>query len=847
MLLLCTWHPAQAGTTAITIEQASSPIQTQFQYWQDPESQADIEQVAELPDDQWQSTTTDKATFGITPSAYWLRFSIDNQTAQRLNLIAELAYAQLDDVVFYEFAGNTLAHEFKTGDARPFYPREVDHPNMLLRFQLEPDQLKTVYVRAQTAGSMILPLRIWREHQFFEAAANEQKFHFFYYGSLTVIILINLAVFLTLREKLYLYYALAITGYLLFFTSIMGYSFQHFYPQFPELHARVLLASMPVLALFSILFCREFLKIKSHSPRLDIAIRGMLYFETFNFIAALALDYNAAVTLSSISALFFFSLLFVAGPITWAAGVRAGAFFTVAWTPLTIGVLATSGRALGFFPENFVTEYAMQIGSGLEAFILTLALADRLYRERENKIKAQADSLQKEKARNEAHNKLTEAMMHDPVTGLPNRNRFEWMVDQQLKRDPDGQYIVGVARITRLDEINRTLGLTRSERLLKRIAEQMTELAAQLPVVHSVRSEQGLDEYVYQLSGDCFGLLVDSRKVDDNFAELNTALRLLSEPMLLDNLAIELHPKFGAASYPLHGDNAALLIRNAHVGMEIVPKGPFETGFYSQDYDIYSESRLTLMSDLREALQQNQTQLYYQPKVCLSSGEIVGLEALIRWHHPERGWVNPSDFVPLAEETGVITQLTRWAIERGVADLTVLLADHPQLDVSINISARDLTSRELKSLIESQLAQHNLSAERLIIELTETAAMEDPERGLQALEALADTGLRIAIDDFGSGYSSLSYLKQLPATEIKLDSSLILDVGASDSSKVIVETAINMAHGLGYSVVAEGVEDEETARLLKGMGCDKLQGYWLCHPLPIEELSAWLAENRCIV
>lgn len=256
---------------------------------------------------------------------------------------------------------------------------------MLLRFDLQPEQIKTVFVRVETAGSMILPLKVWRENDFFSAAANEQKLHFFYYGSLTVIILINLAVFLTLREKLYLYYALAIAGYLLFFASINGYSFQLLYPQFPAIHARALLVSMPVLALFSVLFCRQFLKIPSHSPKLDIAIRAMIGFEIINFVAALTLSYNAAVMVSAVSALFFFSLLFVAGPITWAAGVRSGAFFTLAWTPLTIGVLATAGRVLGFFPENFLTEHAMQIGSGLEAFILTLALADRLYREREEK------------------------------------------------------------------------------------------------------------------------------------------------------------------------------------------------------------------------------------------------------------------------------------------------------------------------------------------------------------------------------------------------------------------------------------------------------------------------------
>ncbi|TDT41695.1 EAL domain-containing protein (putative c-di-GMP-specific phosphodiesterase class I) [Halospina denitrificans] len=830
---------AEPGPVEIT---PSAPIQAHFHYLEDPSGGADLEQIREWPEDEWQLAESGNATLGITSSPYWLRFSVRNDTGENLNMVAELAYSQLDDVTFHLLNEGRVVREFATGDTRPFYPRDIDHPSMLLRFNLEPEQARTLYIRVQTQGSMILPLRLWREHNFFETATREQKLHFFYYGAILVIILINLVVFLKLRERLYLFYALAIAGYLLFFSSIHGYSFQHIYPQFPVVHGRVLLLSMPILALFSVLFCREFLRIKSHSPLLDIAIRAMIYFEIFNLMAALVLSYNVAIKISAISSFFFFSLLFVAGPITWAKGVRAGMFFTIAWTPLTIGVLATGGRAMGFFPDNFMTEYAMQVGSGLEAFILTLALADRLYREREDKIQAQAESLRKEKARHEAYNWLANAMMHDAVTGLPNRNRFERMVNERLQSDPEGHYMVGVCRITRLDEINRTLGLNRSERLLQRIARNMRALASELPVVHSRRDDRGQVEQVYQLSGDSFGLLVDVNRVKDDFKGLDRALKQLSEPVQLDNLAIELHPKFGAATYPAHGSNAALLIRNAHVGMEITPRDNFEVGFYSRRYDIYSESRLTLMSDLRDALQRDETELHYQPKACLASGAITGVEALIRWHHPERGWVYPADFVPLAEETGVITHLTRWAFDRGIRDLSVLLADNPSLTMSINISARDLVSNDLRDLIESTLARYKVPADHLTVELTETAAMDDPEKGWIALEKLAELGVKVAIDDFGSGYSSLSYLKQLPATEIKLDRSLIKDLCTSDSSRVIVQTAINMAHGLGYELVAEGVEDEGTARVLKRIGCDRFQGYWLCHPLPLEPLKRWLSE-----
>ena len=828
---------AQPEPIAVT---AAPSIDAHFQFWEDPSGEASIDQVANLAEEQWALIANGSATFGLTQSAYWLRFAISNQTPLNLNLIAELNYAQLDDVVFYVFEGDALVKELKTGDSRPFYPRDVDHPSMLLRASLAPDEMKTVYVRIATAGSMIVPLRVWREQAFFEAAAYELKLHFFYYGSMLVIVLINLAVFLSLREKLYLYYALAITGYLLFFASLKGFSFQHLYPQIPVLHAKALMLSIPALALFSLLFCREFLNTRVNSPRLDKVLIAMMVFELLFLFSAPFLDYHTGIQVASLSALVFFSVLLVAGPVVWREGVRAGAFFTLAWTPLTVGVLATSGRALGVFPENFFTEYAMQIGSGLEAIILTMALADRLYREREDKITAQAASLDEARSRNAAQNLLTDALAHDPVTGLPNRNRFEWMVDQQLRQVPQGRYMVGVARFTRLDEINRTLGLTRSEWIMQRVAEQMIELAAGLPLVKAIRDNQGREERVYHLSSDCFCLLIDVDKAGDDFSALNSALRQLAEPIWLDHLAIELNPRFGAASYPEHGRSAAELIRNAHVGMEVTPRGRNETGLYSKRYDIYNESRLTLMADLREALQQSQTLLFYQPKQDLKTGQIIGVEALIRWHHHERGWVNPADFIPLAEETGVIIQLTHWVIGQAAQDLACLQQDYPQMSVAINISARDLESAELHGTLASALEQHGLQASSVTLEITETAAMHDPARSLKALNVLAGLGHPVSIDDFGSGYSSLSYLKQLPAKELKLDRSLIHDVCISDSAEVIVNTAIQMAHSLGYRVVGEGVEDADTARRLQAEGCDLLQGYWLCKPKPIAELQDWL-------
>ena len=843
ILVSSAFQLAQADADPIILV-SDAPIGSHFQYWEDAGAEATLSDVRALPESSWQARPSGKATFGITDSAYWLRVQVRNQTDGDQQLIADLSYPQLDDVVFYELSGDTLLREFQTGDTRPFYPRDIDHPNMLLKFHVAPDDLKTLYIRVATQGTMVVPLRIWQQNDFYEAAADEQKLHFFYYGSLAVIMLINLAVFLTLREKLYMYYALAIFGYFLFFAAVRGFTFQHIYPDAPFLHKHVLVLSMPFLAMFSILFCMEFLQVRSNSPRLYRALQAMLVFEILFFFAAPLLSYDTNIRVAAASAFAFFSLLLVAGPFAWAAGARAGVFFTIAWTPLTVGVSATAGRALGLLPESFFTDYAMQIGSGLEAFILTLALADRLYREREEKIQAQADILAQQKARNTAQAQLNEALSHDPVTGLPNRNRFEWMVDEQLQQHPNGRFMVGVTRITQLKEINRTLGLDRSERLLKSMAEQMTRLAERLPMVHHTVDSLGNEERVYQLSGDSFGLLVNVDKTGDDFQSLDDALRQLAEPVVLDNIAIEPSPRFGAASYPEHGKKAALLIRNAHVGMEMAPHGPYQTGIYSRKNDIYDESRLTLMSDLREALHHNRTELHYQPKISLVTGKVVGVEALIRWHHPERGWVPPVNFIPMAEKTGVIKHLTRWVVDQAMSDLKALHAIDPQLTVSVNISTRDLSSPGLAGLFEARLKQYQLQADQIIIELTETAAMDDPYVGLEALNKLTAIGLKLSIDDFGTGYSSLSYLKKLPASEIKLDRTLLQDTESSDSARMILQTAIRMGHGLGYQVVAEGVETEQSARLLQSLGADRLQGYWICPPKSLDDLTDWLEVNK---
>jgi EAL domain-containing protein (putative c-di-GMP-specific phosphodiesterase class I)/GGDEF domain-containing protein len=714
---------------------------------------------------------------------------------------------------------------------------------MLYGFQLEPGEGIDIYARVSSKGSVLLPLTIWQEDQFYEYATSEQKFHFFYYGSLAVIVLINLAISFKLREKVYLFYALSTLGYLLFFLTSRGYGHQLLFPNDPALNTQLFLSSMPLLALFSCLFARGFLRTQDHSPKMDLALRGMIYFEYFNIVASIVFDYNLAVKISALSVFAFFSVLFFAGPISWHAKRRAGRFFTIAWVPLTLGFVATLGRTSGHLPNNFLTEYAMQIGSGLEAFILTLALADRLYRERESKVQAQALSIQKDKQRIEAQNELSEAMMRDSITLLPNGTRFEWHVNNTIHENADKCFAICVAKVSRINDITRTLGVSSVEAVLSEAAKRVNVEVTKLPGVISLKNKKGEKDATFQLTGDTFGILVDQDVSKDNVTAFHDFIREISLPIEMDSLSLELEPRIGCALYPAHGTEATQLIRNAIVAMESSDHAHDQIGYYDNSLDIYSESRLTLMSDLKDALDTNRPFLNYQPKLDLKTDTVIGMEALVRWEHPKRGFVSPVEFIPLAEETGVIKKLTIWAIETAVSDLVSLRKRGYEGNISINISAKDLLSDHLAGKIEDILKSNEIDPSKIFLELTETAAMDEPEAGLEALERLTSMGLMISIDDFGTGYSSLSYLKQLPASEIKLDRSLIMDIAQSESSRLIVKAAIDMAHGLGYKVVAEGVEDEESVHILKDLNCDKLQGFWLCKPKPLEEIAEWLASR----
>lgn len=302
---------------------------------------------------------------------------------------------------------------------------------------------------------------------------------------------------------------------------------------------------------------------------------------------------------------------------------------------------------------------------------------------------------------------------------------------------------------------------------------------------------------------------------------------------------MKIRPNIGITLAPVHGSDADTLLQRASVALEYAAQTEYDYIIYSNKLDKNSKRHLILSNDLSKAIENNELVLHYQPKLDLKNKHI-SVEALARWNHPEYGLIYPGDFIPLAERTGSIKHVSTWAMNHALKQCAAWQEKGWDLSVAVNISAIDLMDIDLPNKISGQLAYHGIAPQNLVLEITESAVMKDQERALRMLQSINNIGVIISIDDFGSGYSSLAYLSQLPAHEFKIDQSFVKDMLTNRGNNIIVHATIDLGHNLGLKVVAEGVENIETFNLLHELGCDKVQGYHICKPIPAEELEQWL-------
>ena len=432
-----------------------------------------------------------------------------------------------------------------------------------------------------------------------------------------------------------------------------------------------------------------------------------------------------------------------------------------------------------------------------------------------------------------ASRRLRHQALHDGLTGLPNRTLLYMRMRRAIAASGrDGLAALLLIDLDRFKEVNDTLGHDHGDELLVEVAGRL-------------RGAVRRGDTLARLGGDEFAVLLADLPERAAAAELAGRLQdALGRPFALRGVAVELEASIGVALCPDHGTDVHTLVQRADVAMYEAKRGQRAVATYSPERDPYSADRLGLLAELRRALERDELVLHYQPKVSVDGGEVIGVEALVRWQHPTRGLLGPAEFVPLAERTGTVTELTHWVLTAALRQARRWLDEGRPLPVAVNLAAANIVDVTLPDTVDALLTQHGVPGRLLECEISEHTVMADPLRAMEVLGRLRAMGLRLSLDDFGTGHSSLAYLKRLPLDEVKIDRSFVAGMIADENDAVIVRSTIDLARNLGLDVVAEGVEDAATLHNLGALHCDVAQGFHLSRPLPARELDDWLGTWR---
>jgi diguanylate cyclase len=423
--------------------------------------------------------------------------------------------------------------------------------------------------------------------------------------------------------------------------------------------------------------------------------------------------------------------------------------------------------------------------------------------------------------------------LSDALTGLPNRTLLRDRTGQAI-RQADRELVPAALALIDLDrfkEVNDTLGHHHGDQLLIQVGQRLQAALRQV-------------DTVARLGGDEFAVLLPRIETGDGAVTVARKLQAaLEAPFVLDGLTLDVEASIGLALYPEHGNDPEELLQRADIAMYTAKATHAGFVLFDPSQDQHSPRRLALLGELRRALDLRQLRLHYQPKVDAHTGRVLGVEALVRWQHPDHGLVPPDEFVPLAERTALIGPLTHHVLDQALGQCRQWREVGHELSVAVNVSARRLLDLAFPDEVGDLLARHQVPARLLVVELTESTVMADPVHALEILSRLNTMGVQLSIDDFGTGYSSMAYLKSLPVHELKVDRSFVSQMLRNSSDAVIVHSTVELGRNLGLRVVAEGVEDSLTLQHLDLLGCHAVQGYHISRPVPPDDLVTWLEQQ----
>ena len=418
--------------------------------------------------------------------------------------------------------------------------------------------------------------------------------------------------------------------------------------------------------------------------------------------------------------------------------------------------------------------------------------------------------------------------LHDDLTNLPNRDFLNNKIDLAIARAKqiNEPFALLLIDLKQFKEINTTLGYFYGDFLIQQIALRLGE---------TIRNSDTLTRF----GGDKFAVLMPDTDEKHAIAVSQKLTTAMKSPFKVEANRLTVETCIGIVVFPEHGDQTELLLQNADIAMYEALKNHVDYSVYDLKHDRSKLNKMLLVSEIRQAIKNEELTLYFQPQISVVNGKLFGAEALVRWQHPQKGLIMPDDFIEVIEQTGLSNSLVNWVLNKALQHQSEWQQLGLDINMSVNLSVKNLHDYEFPALAKELIKKWQINPARLTLEITESGLMVDPGRVTKVVSSLIETGVNLSIDDFGTGYSSLAYLRKFPAREIKIDKSFVFDMLTNEDSAVIVKSTIDMAHNIGRLVVAEGVENNDTQILLKRLGCDFMQGFFFSKALPPDEFLKW--------
>lgn len=797
--------------TRYTIDKTAA-VYTTYAYRIDPTKELTLQQLLASPDALIKQPLSN-ISWDLKPQNYWLVVNLKNKQSTPAHMNVHFDNPMVDHLTVYQLDEHqNLLNSVKLGDKTPnltLFQYSVPH----IALTLDANQAQQLIIKVDTVGISKTPINIYGSKEFKDLIRSQSAIWGVFVGVLIMAALYNLVLYFGIRDRVYLVYIGYILSALLLMGSVLGFGFYIWPLSWQLFFNHHIVVSNYYIAFFTVAFCTMFLRYHKDKCRLYKTSIAFLWLLTVLGVSSYFIVEYTASKVFFVIMIFIYILCFIMIYKKLMSGFRWTKFYIISWVPLIIGAAVQPLELTGFIAYSFTTRHLFLVAILFEVVLMAMALADRVRYQREKAL-YHATHTQQTKL-------LNQAMLKQAYMALSHNQRSSTLCLIKIRHF---NTLMSILSPQQGSDIVATVAATLEQSLFKR--RQFANLDISLDNSPKVAD----------LSGGVVAFISTKIQPAQSTYELLTSMvKLLPKHYAVSGLDLQLEYNLSVAT-PIENDAFDTWLQRGYMHLNQA-RNPIES---SNTMTV----NLALAAALQDAIRNNQLVIYLQPCVDLKTDNVTGAEALLRWPNAAQT-IDIKALISLAKKTGIINELTLWIIDQACKTLEVLTKEgHHNHSISVNLSPKNLTIPNLIEKIENTLLKYNISAAKLQFELAESAFIEQQEEMKLFISKLKQLGINVALDDFGTDHSSLSYLLNYSFSTLKVDKSFVNDLSNNEKNQVIVKTSIEVAHNLGMNITIEGVKDKATAILLTHLGADKAQGYYYTEPLPLDKYLTWLATEH---